>query len=58
MRQIACRVQALERRLVRSGERKLAIVMAVGKPPEQAEQEIAELSTWLPAKQPIIVIDR
>lgn len=36
---------------------KLAIVLAVGKTPEQVEQEIAEIRTWLPADQPIIVMD-
>ena len=56
MRQIARRLQALEQRR-RQVERKLAIVLEVGKTPEQVEQEIAEIRTWLPADQPIMVID-
>lgn len=56
MRQIARRLQTLEQRR-RQVERKLAIVLAVGKTPEQVEQEVAEIRTWLPADQPIMVID-
>jgi hypothetical protein len=49
-------LQTLEQRR-RQVERKLAIVLAVGKTPEQVEQEVAEIRTWLPADQPIMVID-
>jgi len=56
MRQIARRLQALERQR-QPAERRSAIVLAVGKTPERVEQEIAEIRTWLPADQPIIVMD-
>lgn len=56
MRQIARRLQALERQR-QPVERRSAIVLAVGKTPEQVEQEIAEIRTWLPADQLIMVID-
>jgi len=56
MRQIARRLQALEQQRL-PVERKPAIVLAVGKAPEQVEQEIAEIRTWLPADQLIMVID-
>lgn len=56
MRQIARRLQALEQQR-QPVERKPAIVLAVGKTPEQVEQGIAEIRTWLPADQPIIVVD-
>lgn len=55
-KQIARRLQALEQQR-QPFERKPAIVLAVGKTPEQVEQEIAEIRTWLPADQPIIVVD-
>jgi 16S rRNA G1207 methylase RsmC len=49
-------LQALEQQRL-PVERKPAIVLAVGKAPEQVEQEIAEIRTWLPADQLIMVID-
>lgn len=57
MRQAARRVQALERRPKDRGDQ-VAIVMGIGKPPQQIEREVAELRAWLPAELPVLVIDR
>jgi len=52
------RLQALERRLraARAGG-VCAVLLAIGKEPEQVERELAELHERLPAGQTVIIID-
>ena len=50
------RLRILERR--RSGGNVCAVLVAIGKEPEQVAAELAELERRLPAGQMVIVIDR
>ena len=52
------RLQALEQRLrtARAGG-VCAVLLAIGKEPEQVERELAELHERLPAGQTVIIID-
>ena len=49
------RLQALEQRLRAGGV--CAVLVAIGKEPEQVERELAELHERLPAGQTVIIID-
>ena len=52
------RLQALEQRLraARAGG-VCAVLLAIGKEPEQVERELAELHKRLPAGQTVIIVD-
>ena len=49
------RLRILERR--RSGGSVCAVLVAIGKEPEQVERELAELHKRLPAGQTVIIVD-
>lgn len=49
------RLRILEQR--RSGGSVCAVMVAIGKEPEQVERELAELHKRLPAGQTVIIID-
>ena len=49
------RLRILEQR--RSGGSVCAVLVAIGKEPEQVERELAELHKRLPAGQTVIIID-
>lgn len=54
-RSVDRRLRILEQR--RSGGSVCAVMVAIGKEPEQVERELAELHKRLPAGQTVIIID-
>ena len=54
-RSVDRRLRILEQR--RSGGSVCAVLVAIGKEPEQVERELAELHKRLPAGQTVIIID-
>ena len=54
-RSVDRRLRILEQR--RSGGSVCAVMVAIGKEPEQVERELAELHKRLPAGQTVIIVD-
>ena len=52
------RLRELERRQAARAGGALAVLLAIGKEPEQVAAEVAELERLLPAGQAVIIVDR